>query len=85
MLLEAWQVSCLRQPQHGRDWRYCTFFAKIVLRIFGFFLRTWVGTSWLKAMSQSRIAEGAFRAPVIQFKHLIGAQDGSERVKLALR
>jgi hypothetical protein len=82
MLLEehGW-LSCLRQPQHGRDWSYCTFFAKIILRIFDFSLWTLIGTFWLKAMPAKRGSLKAHfeRLLSLQFKHLIGAQDVCER------
>jgi len=86
MLLEAWQVICLRQPQHGRDWSYCTFFAKIILRISDFSLWTLIGTFWLKAMPAKRGSLKAHfdRLLSLQFKHLIGAQEVCDRATTRL-
>jgi len=61
--------------QHWTDWSYCTFLAKIVMRSFGFSMRTLIGTFWLKAMTPKT---GSLKADFerllsLQFKHLIGA------------
>jgi hypothetical protein len=61
--------------QHWTDWSYCTLLAKTVVRIFGFSLRTLIGTFWLKSMTPK---DGSLKADFqrllkLKFKHLIGA------------
>ncbi|HEY2922635.1 MAG TPA: hypothetical protein VGK77_26955 [Candidatus Binatia bacterium] len=61
--------------QHWTDWSYCTLLAKTVVRIFGFSLRTLIGTFWLKSMTPK---DGSLKADFqrllkLEFKYLIGA------------
>ena len=61
--------------QHWTDWSYCTLPAKLVVRIFGFSLRTLIGTFWLRSMTPKG---GSLKADFerllkLKFKHLIGA------------
>jgi hypothetical protein len=61
--------------QHWTDWSFCTLPAKWVMRLFGFSLRTLIGTFWLKAMTPRG---GSLKADFVRllksdFKHLIGA------------
>ena len=61
--------------QHWTDWSYCTLLAKTVVRIFGFSLRTLIGTFWLNSMTPK---DGSLKADFqrllkLKFKHLIGA------------
>lgn len=61
--------------QHWTDWSYCTLLAKMVVRIFGFSLRTLIGTFWLKSMTPKA---GSLKADFerllkLEFKYLIGA------------
>lgn len=61
--------------QHWRDWSYCTWLAKLVMRIFGFSLRTLIGTFWLKYMTRRGESSKADfeRLVKLAFTHLIGA------------
>jgi len=61
--------------QHWTDWSYCTLLAKMVLRIFGFSLRTLIGTFWLKSMTpkDGSLKPDFERLLKLNFKHLIGA------------
>lgn len=61
--------------QHWTDWSYCTLPAKLVMKAFGFSLRTLIGTFWLKYMTPKggtlkNDFEGLLK---LEFKHLIGA------------
>ena len=69
--------------QHWTDWSYCTLLAKMVVRIFGFSLRTLIGTFWLKSMTPKA---GSLKADFerllkLNFKHLIGAHGRLCRVR----
>jgi len=61
--------------QHWTDWSYCTLPAKLLMKAFGFSLRTLIGTFWLKYMT----AKGGTlkidfeRLLKLDFTHLIGA------------
>jgi hypothetical protein len=61
--------------QHWPDWSYCTLLAKTVVRIFGFSLRTLIGTFWLKSMTpkDGSLKPDFERLLQLNFKHLIGA------------
>jgi hypothetical protein len=61
--------------QHWTDWSYCTLLAKTVVRIFGFSLRTLIGTFWLKSMTpkDGSLKRDFERLLKLSFIHLIGA------------
>jgi hypothetical protein len=61
--------------QHWTDRSYCTLLAKTVVRIFGFSLRTLIGTFWLNSMTpKNRSLKPYFeRLLKLSFKHLVGA------------
>ena len=61
--------------QHWTDWSYCTLLAKTVVRIFGFSLRTLIGTFWLKYITPKggSLKPDFERLLKLEFKHLIGA------------
>lgn len=61
--------------QHWTDWSYGSWLAKLVMRAFGFSLRTLIGTFWLKYMTPKGGTLKADFARLLQleFRHLIGA------------
>jgi hypothetical protein len=61
--------------QYWTEWSYCTFPAKMVMKVFGFSLRMLIGTFWLKSMTpKRRLLKPDFeRLLGLEFKHLIGA------------
>jgi len=61
--------------QHWTDWSYCTLPAKLVVQIFGFSLRTLIGTFWLKYMTpkDGSLKPDFERLLKLEFKHLVGA------------
>jgi len=67
-------ITCDRL-QHWTDWSYCTLPAKLVVQVFGFSLRTLIGTFWLKYMTPKggSLKPDFERLLKLEFKHLIGA------------
>lgn len=62
--------------QHWTDWSFCTLPARLTMQLFGFSLRTLIGTFWLKAMTPKGVSlKPDFQSLLrLYFKHLIGAQ-----------
>jgi hypothetical protein len=61
--------------QHWTDWSYCTLLSKTVIKMFGFSLRTLIGSFWLKSMTPKggSMKPDFDRLLKLEFKHLIGA------------
>ena len=61
--------------QHWTDWSYCTLLARTVIKMFGFSLRTLIGSFWLKSMTPKggSLKPDFDRLLKLEFKHLIGA------------
>jgi len=61
--------------QHWTDWSYCTLLSKMVIKMFGFSLRTLIGSFWLKSMTPKggSLKPDFDRLLKLEFKHLIGA------------
>jgi hypothetical protein len=61
--------------QHWSDWSYCTWLAKLVMRAFGFSLRTLIGTFWLRYMTRrgESLKPDFERLLRLEFKHHIAA------------
>ena len=78
--------------QHHADWSYCTFPAKMVMRMMGFSHTTFVGPPWKKRMTPkgSSIQPDFQRLLELDFKHLIAAHgrpyrdQAHEQVKTAV-
>lgn len=61
--------------QHWTDWSFGSLPAKLVMRAFGFSLRTLIGTFWLKYMTPKggTLKNDFERLLKLKFRHLIGA------------
>jgi hypothetical protein len=69
--------------QHWTDWSFCTLPARLTMQLFGFSLRTLIGTFWLKAMTPKGISlkPDFQRLLRLDFKHLIGAHGRLARTR----
>ena len=61
--------------QHWADWNFCTWQARLVMRMFGFSLTTLIGTFWLKSMTPKggSLEEDFRRLLELDFRHLVSA------------
>ena len=61
--------------QHWTDWSFCSLAARATMQLFGFSLRTLIGTFWLKAVSPKGASLKADFQQLLglHFDHLIGA------------
>jgi hypothetical protein len=61
--------------QHWTDWSYCSFPARLVMRLAGFSLTTLIGPLWRKYMTPAggSIQSDFQRLLELEFEHLVGA------------